>query len=103
MTSAGSVRKNALWGEGWRAHAACRHEDPELFFPVGVAGAALPQIAAAKAVCAGCPVGEACRDFALTTNQEYGVWGGLDEEERREERRRWRRSSGPATSSPLAS
>jgi WhiB family transcriptional regulator, redox-sensing transcriptional regulator len=103
MTSAGSVRNNALWGDGWRAHAACRHEDPELFFPVGVTGAALPQIAAAKAVCTGCPVREACLAFALTTNQDYGVWGGLDEEERREERRRWRREAKRRTRHPVAS
>lgn len=103
MSLAGSVRKKAIWGEGWRAHAACRQEDPELFFPIGVTGAALGQIAAAKAVCAGCPVQEACLAFALTTNQDYGVWGGLDEEERREERRRWRREAKRQTRHSVAS
>jgi WhiB family redox-sensing transcriptional regulator len=82
--------------EHWRTRAACRSEDPDLFFPVGVTGAAIPQIAAAKAVCAGCPVREACGAFAIATNQEYGVWGGLDEEERREQRRRWRRGGADA-------
>jgi len=82
-----------MWGEGWRAYAACRGDDPGLFFPVGVTGEAIPLIAAAKAVCAGCEVQEACLAFALTTNQDYGVWGGLDAEERRQERRRWRRQA----------
>jgi WhiB family redox-sensing transcriptional regulator len=31
-----------------------------------------------------------CLDFAITTNQEYGVWGGTSEEERRVLRRQWR-------------
>lgn len=72
------------WDEGgWRVHAACRGEDPELFFPVGSAGPALTQIAEAKEVCARCPVREACLDFALSTGQDYGIWGGLTENERR--------------------
>jgi len=40
----------------WRAEAACRGIDPELFFPVGNAGPALRQIGQAKQVCARCPV-----------------------------------------------
>ena len=37
----------------------------------------------AKRVCAGCEVVVECRDYALATRQPFGVWGGLDEEERR--------------------
>lgn len=40
-------------------------------------------IAKAKAVCAGCPVTSRCLDYALGTGQKWGVWGGLDEDERR--------------------
>ena len=76
--------------DGWRAHAACAEVDHGLFFPVGVTGPAVPQIAAAKAVCARCPVHGACLEFAVVTNQEYGVWGGTSEEERRALRRAWR-------------
>ena len=78
----------------------CGAKGAGLFFPVGVTGEAIPHIAAAKAVCAGCEVQEACLAFALTTNQDYGVWGGLDAEERRHERRRWRRQ---ADGRPVAS
>ena len=38
----------------WRAKAACRDKDPELFFPVGNTGAAYQQIEEAKAVCRTC-------------------------------------------------
>jgi WhiB family redox-sensing transcriptional regulator len=72
---------------GWRAQALCRDTDPELFFPIGTTGAALVQIEQARAVCRQCPVQADCLDFALTTNQDSGIWGGTSEEERRVLRR----------------
>jgi WhiB family redox-sensing transcriptional regulator len=81
---------NWVQDERWRVHAACRDVDPDLFFPVGVTGAAVGHIAAAKAVCRACTVREECLEFAISTNQEYGVWGGTSEEERRVLRRAWR-------------
>lgn len=72
----------------WRTDAACRGEDPELFFPVGTSGPALTQVAEAKTICARCPVAGDCLDWALVTGQDHGVWGGLDEDERRALRRR---------------
>ena len=42
----------------WRHRAACRDEDPELFFPIGNTGPALLQIEEAKAVCRRCAVME---------------------------------------------
>jgi WhiB family redox-sensing transcriptional regulator len=67
----------------FRHQAACRDEEPELFFPVGNTGPALLQIEEAKAICRRCPVMEECLQWALTTNQEHGVSGGLSEDERR--------------------
>lgn len=81
----------------WRRAAACRREDPEAFFPVGSTGVAAEQIERAKAVCAACPVQSPCLTFALTSNQEFGVWGGCDEDERRLLRRQRR---AEATSEP---
>jgi WhiB family transcriptional regulator, redox-sensing transcriptional regulator len=72
----------------WREHALCRDTDPELFFPVGTTGTALVQIEQAKRVCGECAARVECLDFALTTNQDSGIWGGLSEEERRAIRRR---------------
>lgn len=67
----------------WRAEAACRGLDTDIFFPASDEDAA-----PAKAVCATCPVRQLCLDWALETRQHDGVWGGLDETERRRERRR---------------
>ncbi len=67
----------------WRTLAACIEEDPELFFPVGSTGPAVEQAEEAKRVCARCDVREPCLEFAIATNQDAGVWGGLTEDERR--------------------
>ncbi|GHB03691.1 transcriptional regulator WhiB [Streptomyces tendae] len=72
----------------WRSKAACRYEDPDLFFPIGNTGPALGQVEEAKAVCRGCPVMERCLQWALESGQEHGVWGGTDEADRRRMRRR---------------
>ena len=71
----------------WRNRSICRDTDPDLFFPVGTTGQALLQIAKAKEVCGECPVSTECLEYALETNQDSGIWGGLDEEQRRAIRR----------------
>lgn len=79
------------WDDGhWRDRAACRHTSASLFFPAGSTGSSIGQIEAAKAVCQSCPVADACLAFALQTNQDAGVWGGKDEDERRRLRKVWR-------------
>jgi WhiB family transcriptional regulator, redox-sensing transcriptional regulator len=72
----------------WRHEAACRDEDPELFFPIGTTGPALHQIEEAKSVCRRCDVVADCLDWALSSGQDAGVWGGLSEDERRALKRR---------------
>ena len=72
----------------WRHGALCRHEDPDLFFPIGSTGAAARQIDRAKAVCRRCAVTEDCLNWALSNSQDSGVWGGLSEDERRSLKRR---------------
>lgn len=71
----------------WREVARCKQMDPDLFFPVGTTGPALLQIEAAKAVCRLCEVRQECLQYAIESNQEYGIWGGTTEEERRFMRR----------------
>lgn len=68
----------------WRQSAACRDEDPELFFPVSDMGPGAQQTARAKAVCARCPVREQCLDYAVENGLDHGIFGGLTERERRD-------------------
>ena len=89
--------------EGWKLHGACRSSSPELFFPAGTTGLAAPDIEAAKAICAVCPVRRECLRWAVATNQEFGIWGGTTEEERRELRRHWLRRTAASTNRPLRS
>jgi WhiB family redox-sensing transcriptional regulator len=70
----------------WRASAACKGIDPELFF----ASEDLPnkqdrieREAAAKAVCARCSVRAECLTYAIAAGERYGIWGGLNPQERR--------------------
>lgn len=65
----------------------CRDEDPELFFITGPGPASTRQLDAAKAVCRRCPVTAACAEWALSSGQDFGVWGGLSADERRAVRR----------------
>ena len=71
----------------WRHEASCRDVDPELFFPIGTTGPALAQIEAARAICGTCAVQAPCLEWALSTGQDAGIWGGMTEEERRAARR----------------
>jgi WhiB family redox-sensing transcriptional regulator len=74
---------NADWWD-WQLRSACRQADGELFFhPDGERGPARDlRDAAAKAVCATCPVLGQCRSHALQVREPYGVWGGMTEDER---------------------
>lgn len=67
----------------WRHRAACRDEDPELFFPVSDMGPGAKQAENAKSVCARCPVRSECLAYALRNGLDYGVFGGTTERERR--------------------
>ncbi len=76
----------------WRNRAACLDEDPELFFPVGNTGPALLQIEEAKTVCRRCQVVETCLEWAMESGQDFGVCGGMSEDEWRALKRRHARA-----------
>lgn len=70
---------------GWEERAACRNLDASLFYPAkGDAG----QAGRARAVCARCPVREACLASTLADEKRLrpadreGIRGGLDGRER---------------------
>jgi WhiB family redox-sensing transcriptional regulator len=62
----------------WQDQALCAQVDPELFF-VEKGGTARP----AKRICRECPVRAECLEYALESDQGFGIWGGLSERERR--------------------
>lgn len=62
----------------WREDALCAQTDPDEFFPEK--GGTSRH---AKAVCERCTVAAECLDYALDSQERYGIWGGLSERERR--------------------
>jgi len=68
----------------WQYDGACREVDPETFFsPDAERGPRRrAREAAAKALCATCPVIQQCLNHALTVREPYGVWGGMNINER---------------------
>lgn len=62
----------------WEAAAACKGVDPDLFFPAK----GTSTLNAPKRVCAECTVRAECLQEALTSHEEFGVWGGLGRRER---------------------
>ena len=104
LTPQTRVKRRVATGEeevpDWRESAACVREDLNLFFPVSTVGAAAQQqVAAAKAVCARCPVRQECLAWSLDVGPEFGIFGGCTEQERR--RLRNELSQGPRWSSEV--
>lgn len=70
----------------WMEDAKCRGiTATSLFYP----DRSNDQVMQAKAVCKGldgsapCPVLQTCFDYAMDTEEKFGVWGGTSERERR--------------------
>jgi len=63
---------------GWMGEGNCRLYPPSTFFPSDGVG-----VDRARKICKGCPVLDACLEYALTERIEHGVWGGCSERERR--------------------
>lgn len=64
----------------WRDRAACLGMDTELFFPLP--GRYSTEAEFAKSICKNCPVKDDCLRFALENRENYGIFGGLTQEER---------------------
>jgi WhiB family redox-sensing transcriptional regulator len=71
----------------WQLKAACRGPQAALFFPPAHFERKEEREmreAEAKAICATCPVRQACLDYALRIREPHGIWGGLNEVERKQ-------------------
>jgi len=62
----------------WMADAACIGKPQAWFFP-----GRGELTSTAKNICAGCPVLDTCREYALGKGEHHGIWGGMSERERR--------------------
>lgn len=86
--TARSLRVMGHDDHSWQKQAACRGAGHELFFPDTHRADHEAKLAEARAICAGCPVREPCRSWAVAHPEELGVWGGLTEDERSRLRQR---------------
>jgi WhiB family redox-sensing transcriptional regulator len=68
--------------EGWLDDASCRTVDPELFFAEPTDNASRRKMKDAKRVCYVCPVVDKCLEYAVSNRIPFGIYGGLDWEER---------------------
>jgi WhiB family redox-sensing transcriptional regulator len=71
----------------WGQRAACRTEDPDIFFPVSYTESiqsVARRLARARGICGRCPVIDECLDYAITTDQPEGIWAGTTPKQRRE-------------------
>ena len=64
--------------QSWREIAACKGVRPSLFYPENEG-----EERKAKAVCGLCEVREPCLEFAISSGEPEGVWGGLNSRQRR--------------------
>lgn len=57
---------------------------PDLFYPEEIPDPDLRYISTrtAKVICQHCPIVEECFTYAITTNQQHGIWGGTEPHER---------------------
>jgi WhiB family transcriptional regulator, redox-sensing transcriptional regulator len=69
----------------WRARAACRTTPTAAFFPRRCSGIA--RQAAARAICADCPVRAECLDASRGHGHTHGIWAGQGERQHRPHRR----------------
>ncbi len=74
----------------WQQVGACRSGTGGDFYPPMHTERKHERLARerrAKSICAGCPVRERCLEHAIACDERYGIWGGLNQDERRMLRR----------------
>ncbi|MCP2163756.1 WhiB family transcriptional regulator [Goodfellowiella coeruleoviolacea] len=86
----------------WQLRGACRSMSSEVFFhPEQERGRARARRQErAKQICRQCPVMAECREHALAVEEPFGIWGGLDEQERRAILASRRRAAAAADNPP---
>jgi WhiB family redox-sensing transcriptional regulator len=70
----------------WQQSGACRSGTATDFYPPMQTERKHERLARerrAKSVCATCPVQAACLEHAIAVDERFGIWGGLNHDERR--------------------
>lgn len=70
----------ALRAPQWHVHAACRNANREVDWIDAEPGSVAA--ASCKEACHLCPVRVTCAITALTIDESYDVWGGMDQADR---------------------
>jgi WhiB family redox-sensing transcriptional regulator len=74
----------------WQQRGACRTGNSSDFYPPMHTEGKHERLARerrAKSICAACPVRLRCLEYAIAADERYGIWGGLNNDERRVFRR----------------
>lgn len=69
----------------WRSRAKCSGLPPDIFFPERGQNTSIT----VKKMCIDCPVRTECLEFAVLSNQQYGIWAGTSVKARRKLRRQY--------------
>ncbi len=72
LTTCSELEPTEAAGGDWRELALCLQFNGDLWFPEKGESPA-----AAKLLCGRCEVRAECLEFALDTNEDYGIWGGF--------------------------
>lgn len=78
MRSPYESKQRSMPEPDWWTEGLCMQTDPEAFFPEK--GGSNRD---AKRICDECPVRAQCLEYAMRTEQQHGIWGGLSVMERR--------------------
>lgn len=68
-------------GEQWQDSALCAQTDPTMWYPEGKGQGRSPA-KTAKQICAECEVSAQCLESSIENVERWGIWGGLDEDQR---------------------
>ncbi|HEY2101459.1 MAG TPA: WhiB family transcriptional regulator [Pseudonocardia sp.] len=82
MTTHEPVRIRRAAPEPEWADGSCAETDPEIFYPDKGGSTREPRV-----VCGRCSIRPECLEWALATDQRFGIWGGTSPEERKAIRR----------------
>lgn len=84
--------------ESWRHKAVCKGEDTEYWFPPRNKDLYKKIADQAKTYCFGidgkspCPVRRECLWYAVSHDEQHGIWGGMSHRERNALQRKWKKN-----------